>query len=237
MISAVVFDVDDTIYDQQAPFKEAVLKILPDFHLTDLHKLYLRFRYYSDLNFPKVITGELTLVEMRCHRIQASLADLNYDALSTEKALDFQKIYQEELTQIKMHAGVKKALDYLRDRQIPIGIITNGPTDHQFKKIKQLQLEQWVDTDKIIISQAAGLQKPEKEIFQLGEKLFGFDAKSTLYVGDNFDNDVLGAKSADWQALWFNHRRKKIKKGQLPVFDWEIQSFNALLPTLQEICE
>ncbi len=74
----------------------------------------------------------------------------------------------------------------------------------------------------MLISQATGFQKPEKEIFQLAEKEFHMLPEETLYVGDNYDNDVLGAKSANWQALWFNHRERKIE--QTPICDIEISS-------------
>lgn len=59
--------------------------------------------------------------------------------------------------------------------------------------------------------------KPEKEIFQLAEKEFHMLPEETLYVGDNYDNDVLGAKSANWQALWFNHRERKLNRLQFAI--------------------
>ena len=36
MITSIVFDVDDTIYDQQAPFCIAVEKCFPDFDLSNM---------------------------------------------------------------------------------------------------------------------------------------------------------------------------------------------------------
>ncbi len=134
----------------------------------------------------------------------------------------FKKIYEEELDNICLHEEVKKTLDFLKEKNVPLGIITNGPTDHQTKKLKQLQLNNWIPSRNMLISQATGFQKPEKEIFQLAEKEFHMLPEETLYVGDNYDNDVLGAKSANWQALWFNHRERKIE--QTPICDIEISS-------------
>ena len=116
---------------------------------------------------------------------------------------------------------------------IPLGIITNGPTDHQTKKLNQLQLANWIPSQHMIVSQATGFQKPEKEIFQLAEERFNLTAEETLYVGDNYDNDVLGAKRAGWQALWFNHRERKVD-GPLNC-DIEITSFDQLLETMKVI--
>ena len=169
----------------------------------------------------------------RAHRISQSLKDLDYPHITEEDGLLFQKIYEEELDNICLHEEVKKTLDFLKEKNVPLGIITNGPTDHQTKKLKQLQLNNWIPSRNMLISQATGVQKPEKEIFQLAEKEFHMLPEETLYVGDNYDNDVLGAKSANWQALWFNHRERKIE--QTPICDIEISSFDQLLETMKTI--
>ena len=39
-----------------------------------------------------------------------------------------------------------------------MGIITNGPTEHQLKKVKKLGLYDYVDPKRVIVSQATGFQ-------------------------------------------------------------------------------
>ena len=228
-----MFDVDDTMYDQQQPFRNAVKRVVPLVSDEDMHPLYIRFRHHSDENFPKVMAGNWTLEYMRAHRISQSLEDLDYPHITEKDGLYFQQVYEEELDNICLHKEVKKTLDFLKTKDVPLGIITNGPTDHQTKKLNQLQLKKWIPAENMIVSQATGYQKPEKEIFQLAEKQFNMTACETLYVGDNYDNDVLGAKKADWQALWFNHRERRIDES--PTCDIEITSFDQLLETMQAI--
>ncbi|WP_438763571.1 HAD family hydrolase [Enterococcus sp. AZ194] len=235
MIEAIVFDVDDTIYDQQQPFKNAVNRVVPLVTEEDMNQLYIRFRYHSDENFPKVMAREWTLEYMRAQRISQSLIDLDYPQITEEDGLLFQKVYEDELDNICMHEEVKRTLDYLKEKNVPMGIITNGPTDHQYKKVKQLRLEDWVSSDRVIISQATGFQKPEIEIFKLAEKTFGFTAENTLYVGDSFENDVVGSKKSDWHSLWFNHRERALPSGEQAIFDMELTSFDQLLETIQTI--
>ena len=189
-----MFDVDDTMYDQQQPFRNAVKRVVPLVSDEDMHPLYIRFRHHSDENFPKVMAGNWTLEYMRAHRISQSLKDLDYPHITEKDGLYFQQVYEEELGNICLHKEVKKTLDFLKAKDVPLGIITNGPTDHQTKKLNQLQLKKWIPAENMIVSQATGYQKPEKEIFQLAEKQFNMTACETLYVGDNYDNDVLGAK-------------------------------------------
>lgn len=235
MINAIVFDVDDTIYDQQQPFRNAVHRIIPLVTDNDMHDLYIRFRFHSDETFCKVAKGEWTLTYMRNLRIMESLKDLDYPQITEPTALEFQKIYEEELDNIVMHDAVFETLNFLKAQNIPISIITNGPTDHQYKKVIQLNLLNWVKEDNVIISQATGFQKPDREIFQLAEKEFNLTAENTLYVGDSFENDVVGAKSAGWKSLWFNHRNRQIPAGEQAVQDIELTSFAQLTPTIKAI--
>lgn len=235
LIEAIVFDVDDTIYDQQQPFREAIEDCFPNVSEADMTPLYIRFRYHSDENFPKVLANQWSLAFMRAHRISQSLKDLGYPPITKEDGLHFQEVYEQALDNICMHPEVKKTLDYLQEQGVPMGVITNGPTDHQYKKVTQLALEEWIDSERIIISQATGFQKPEVEIFQLAEKNFGFNGQKTLYVGDNFDNDVIGAKNSGWQALWFNHRGRILEETTDNLCDIEISSFAELLQTIQEL--
>lgn len=235
MINAIVFDVDDTIYDQQQPFRNAVHRIIPLVTDNDIHDLYIRFRFHSDETFCKVAKGEWTLTYMRNLRIMESLKDLDYPQITEATALEFQKIYEEELDNIVMHDAVFETLNFLKAQNIPISIITNGPTDHQYKKVIQLNLLNWVKEDNVIISQATGFQKPDREIFQLAEKEFNLTAENTLYVGDSFENDVVGAKSAGWKSLWFNHRNRQIPAGEQAVQDIELTSFAQLTPTIKAI--
>ncbi|MGM0212647.1 HAD family hydrolase [Enterococcus sp. AZ109] len=237
MLDAIIFDVDDTIYDQQQPFRNAIQRVFPYVRLKDMHFMYIRFRVHSDENFNKVISGDWSLTYMRNYRICQSLKELNYPEIIDEQALTFQKVYEEELDGIIMHQEVRKTLDFLQEQEITLGIITNGPTDHQHKKIVQLDLLNWVNPEHIIISQASGYEKPDKEIFRLAEQQFQLIPEQTLYVGDNFDNDVVGSKSAGWQALWFNHRQRQLADDMLPIHDVEITSFDELLPAIEQLVQ
>lgn len=235
LLKAVVFDVDDTLYDQQAPFRNAVKEVSPYVLDEDFHNLYIRFRYYSDENFPKVMQGLLTIEQMRAHRIYQSLVDLDYPALTQEACLNFQKIYEDELDKIVMHEKIEEILDYLKEKEIPLAIITNGPTDHQAKKIKQLHLTQWVKPENIFISEATGYQKPDREIFELVQKSLDLAAEEIIYVGDNYDSDVAGSKKANWRSLWFNHRHRDVPQDKPLLFELEIASFEQLEQTLKMI--
>lgn len=51
---------------------------------------------------------------------------------------------------------------------------------------------------------------------------------TTLYVGDSYDNDVVGAFNGGWHSMWFNHRGRSLKPGIKPVYDVAIDNFEQL---------
>ena len=78
MITSIVFDVDDTIYDQQAPYRIAVEKCFPDFDMSKINQAYIRFRHYSDVGFPRVMAGEWTTEYFRFWRCKETLLEFGY---------------------------------------------------------------------------------------------------------------------------------------------------------------
>lgn len=44
-----------------------------------------------------------------------------------------------------------------------MGIITNGPTEHQLKKVRKLGLYDYIDPKRVIVSQATGFQNQKKK--------------------------------------------------------------------------
>ena len=228
MITSIVFDVDDTIYDQQAPYRKAIERCFPDFDMSQINQNYIRFRHYSDTGFPKVIAGEWTVEYFRFWRCRETLREFGYTEIDEETGRKFQEIYEYELERITMLDEMRMTLDFLKSKNVPMGVITNGPTEHQLKQVRKLGLSDYIEPQCVIVSQATGFQKPEKEIFNLAAEQFEMNPETTLYVGDSYDNDVMGAVNGGWRALWFNHRGRSIKPGTKPVYDLEIDSFEQL---------
>lgn len=228
MITSIVFDVDDTIYDQQAPYRIAMGKCFPDFDMAHINQAYIRFRHYSDVGFPRVMAGEWTTEYFRFWRCKETLLEFGYREIDEATGNHFQEVYEQELENITMLDEMRMTLDFLKEKKVPMGIITNGPTEHQLKKVKKLGLYDYVDPKRVIVSQATGFQKPEKEIFNLAAEQFDMNPSTTLYVGDSYDNDVMGAFNGGWHSMWFNHRGRSLKPGTKPVFDLEIDNFEQL---------
>jgi HAD superfamily hydrolase (TIGR01509 family) len=81
----------------------------------------------------------------------------------------------------------------LRGRGYRLGIISNA--DGQIAgAMEKLQLAQYFDH--MIDSALVGVEKPDQRIFAMALEKLQLPGKACLYVGDHYDNDVLGARNA-----------------------------------------
>ena len=122
MITSIVFDVDDTIYDQQAPYRIAMEKCFPDFDMSHMNQAYIRFRHYSDVGFPRVMAGEWTTEYFRFWRCKETLLEFGYREIDEETGNHFQEVYEHELENITMLDEMRMTLDFLKEKNVPIGI-------------------------------------------------------------------------------------------------------------------
>ena len=96
---------------------------------------------------------------------------------------------------------VKKTLTTLKESGYQLGIISNW--DETARPIlEQHGLTQFFDP--IVISIEFGQSKPSKAIFEHALQLAGIDAAETIYVGDNYYDDVIGASRVGIKTVLLN---------------------------------
>lgn len=96
--------------------------------------------------------------------------------------------------------GMYEVLDNLKSRGIILGIITNGGTFSQNKKIDALGIRDYLDT--IIISETVKVKKPDSDIFAIALEKINVSASETWYIGDHPANDIVGSYSAGLTPVW-----------------------------------
>lgn len=207
----LIFDVDDTLYNQLMPFYIAYDKVFSSIKNISVKDLYISSRKHSDEVFHLTESGEMPIKEMHVYRIMKAFEELG-NSVTEKDAQNFQDEYIYQQSQITLIPEMEQVLNFAKERNINIGIITNGPSSHQRMKLKQLNIEKWVDEKNIFISSEVGFSKPDVNIFRLVEKFMSLDREKTYYVGDSYKNDVVGAKKAGWKSIWMNHREHRVKE-------------------------
>ncbi|MBI2685684.1 MAG: HAD-IA family hydrolase [Acidobacteria bacterium] len=93
-----------------------------------------------------------------------------------------------------------QTLSSLRAAGLKLGLITNGSVRMQGAKLTCLALAPMFDT--ILISDAEGISKPEREIFDRALGRLNVNPAHAVFVGDHPDVDVAGARAAGMRAVW-----------------------------------
>ena len=166
--------------------------------------IYKSFRVSSDLLWEQYSAGELSLAELRIQRIILALKPFNVH-ITREEAAQFQDEYEVQSNRLKLFPEVPKLSTALKDKGYRLGILSNGPTEHQLKKITSLGLTQFIMSHFIFISDELGIAKPDPAIFNIVAKKVNYQPKELLYIGDTWANDVAAPIEAGWQAIWFIH--------------------------------
>lgn len=198
----IFFDVDDTLYDRGMPFRLAVDDFFGRFHV-DYKKAYKACTRRGDEVFLPSQRGEISMDEMYSYRWCKGFADVGI-MITPMDALRFQNLYRQKQNCITISPVIETMLELCAKNADCLGIITNGPSEKQWNKIRCLNLERFIPKDKIIVSGDVGIDKPNPDIFRLAEMRSGKNPAELVYVGDSLANDILPASLCGWNTIWFN---------------------------------
>lgn len=210
---AILFDVDDTLYDQTVPFMEAYAEYYGEKPEVPAEVIYPVTRKYSDAVYSQAMAGEMTMEEMHIYRMRKAFEEFGI-RITDQEALDFQKIYADRQHHIRMSPLMQDILAFCSGRA-ELGIITNGPSQHQWDKVKSLQAEKWIPHENIFVSADVGAEKPDRKIFDHAKRAMELEDAEIWFVGDAYALDVEGALNAGWNAVWMNRRGRKIPENMM----------------------
>ncbi|MCL9783875.1 HAD-IA family hydrolase [Vibrio sp. S4M6] len=95
---------------------------------------------------------------------------------------------------------VVEALEELKNAGFTLGVITNGDSDVQRRKINALGITDYFDS--ILASEDIGISKPDARVFYAALEQMGCQAEHAVYVGDHPVNDYAGAKAVGMTPIW-----------------------------------
>lgn len=102
-------------------------------------------------------------------------------------------------------------LNYLRDKQYALHLITNGFEKTQWRKLNSSGLN--IYFTEVITSEGSNSVKPQKEIFDFALQKAGARKEQSIMIGDNPDADIGGAVNAGWDSIFVNHTGAETPEG------------------------
>ena len=126
---------------------------------------------------------------------------------------------------------MKELFNYLKEKNISYGIITNGKEKTQMNKINSLFP---IIDFPIIISEKVGYQKPQKEIFELIQGNDSYYAFTRGVIDENGDMpiDMMGAYQAGVKTIWYNHQKQE---KDTSFIDFVVYSDEELLEVVKKL--
>lgn len=207
MIKAVFFDVDNTLYSERKAHAIAFEQVCG----------YVSERLGMDPELWKSLCaeenrgvkarlGEQAAIHNRMIRF---LRILEKRGLPLRYAKELNDLYWTALVEAaEPEPGVEACLKKLRQGGLVLGVGTNMTLDWQMEKLMKLGLLEYFSY--VVSSEEAGVEKPNEKFFQFCAEWAGLKPEEILFVGDSVEGDVLGAKKAGMQALWYAPEEKNI---------------------------
>lgn len=206
----VIFDLDDTLVYEieflKSAFKEIAERLEPERDL----ELY----------------EEMFSIYKKKENVFAVLHQ-KYPNYSKEDLLN---IYRNHFPSLKLNDGFREVINFCTDNGYKIGLISDGRSITQRKKLKSLEIEHVFE--KIVISEEFGSTKPNSENY----KVFVIDNElEYYYIADNPQKDFIAPNKLGWTTICLLDKGKNIHRQN---FDIDIEYLPKIkISNLMELIE
>ena len=111
-------------------------------------------------------------------------------------------LHRQCLPKVNIIEGTVETLAKLDSQNYRIGIISNAAYSPFLTwTLEHFELLHFFEN--IVVSADVGVRKPSPEIFRIALEQFDLAPIDVVYVGDDFQKDILAAKRFGTRAIWF----------------------------------
>jgi putative hydrolase of the HAD superfamily len=204
MIKAVFFDYYNTLVDYDPPREVTYSRQLGEMGIKITPEELLRPIMVAD-DFLSQEHSRLSLGKRSQEEAVAVYGQYNGIILkeagvepSPELIGNILKRWMRFQPRMALYKDVAPALDELKQRGLTLGLISNVDRDIS-ATYDELGLDKWLGLK--ITSQDVGFNKPRPEIFQAALKKAEVESAEAIYVGDQYEIDVLGANRVGMRGI------------------------------------
>ena len=201
------FDLDHTLWDFEKNARTALVDIYAHFQLDNkvngpFEAFYRQYLYHNEILWGRYEQGTITAEELKWKRMWRTLMDFKIadEVLSKNISIKFLEILP---TKKEVFPHTHEILQYLKNKNYMLHLITNGFEKTQWSKLKNSGLDKYFTH--VITSEASNSLKPKKEIFEYALQTTKALLKESIMIGDNLDADIQGAINAGMDSVFVNH--------------------------------
>lgn len=201
------FDLDHTLWDFETNAKGAIRET---FTKNELHTkgiscfdtFFDRYTHHNTILWDRYTKGHIKQEELRWRRMFRTLLDFKIgdEELSKSMSDDFLEALPNGTS---IFPYTFEILDYLKDKEYQLFLITNGFENTQKRKLVSSGLEKYFDY--MITSDSCNSLKPNKEIFEFALSHTKATLEKSIMIGDNLNADIMGAQKIGMDTIFVNH--------------------------------
>jgi HAD superfamily hydrolase (TIGR01549 family) len=223
MPRAVLFDLDDTLFDHHRSARAALAGVHAAFAsgvaFDDFERHHIHFLEEMHI---EVLAGRVPLDDARRERFRRVFAALGLaidEGTTDAVACAYRDGY---MAARRATDGAAALLAQLRPHA-RVAIVTNNLLEEQQNKLEYCGLAPFVDA--LVASEDVGVSKPDPAIFRIALDRLGASRQHAVMVGDSWQADIAGAHAAGIRAVWFNPQRLP-----RPLPAYEVEEIYGLTP-------
>ncbi|WP_206503899.1 HAD family hydrolase [Streptomyces chrestomyceticus] len=199
-IEAVLWDVDDTLFDYTGSDRVGALRHIEAEGLlaryADAECALGRWRECMEAAFGRFLAGEVGFLEHRRERARAFLGGALSDDEADAWFGRYVALYEAAWTLFPDSVQALTDLAPLA-RQ---GVLSNSSVRNQDRKLRALGIREHFEV--VLCADEVGHAKPAAEAFLAACDAMGLAPERVVYVGDKLDVDAIGARDAGLGAVW-----------------------------------
>jgi putative hydrolase of the HAD superfamily len=199
------FDLDHTLWDADTNSAEALKELFQKYELqnrgiTSFDVFVAKYKEINEKFWEDYAKGKVNKQTLRYKRFFLTLN--HFDIKSYDLSYILSEAYVALApTKSRLQPYAHEILRYLTSRYT-LHIITNGFQDAQYEKLNASNIKKYFKH--IITAEKAGYKKPSKAIFDYSLHLTKAKSDESLMIGDNLEIDILGARSAGIDQVYYN---------------------------------
>lgn len=182
MIKAVVFDLDDTLISEHEYIRSGFNVVA--------QALSAKYQLLQENVFLKL----MNLFQESPKNVFNRILDFYQIDYTIEDIKELIAIYRHHLPNISLYEDAKFILNKLSEKDLKLGIITDGYQMTQRNKLSSLGIDAYFDS--IIVTDEIGREfwKPHARPYELIKEQLGVEFNEIIYIGDNISKDFVTAK-------------------------------------------
>jgi putative hydrolase of the HAD superfamily len=201
------FDLDHTLWDFETNSRETIQELynthrLAELGIVDFDGFYNTYSAHNHRLWDRYTKGFIKQEELRWKRVYLSLLD--FKVANEPLAKEMSQAYLEILPNKKhLFPYTIEILEYLKQKEYKMHLITNGFESVQFKKIKNSGLADYFI--EVITSEASNSLKPHTDIFEYALRNAKATVAESIMIGDNESADIQGGINIGMDTVFVNH--------------------------------